>query len=988
MRPPDPSDSALRRLLDSLSPEQVEAVTHSGRPLMIVAGAGTGKTRVLTSRIVWLILSGRARPDQVLALTFTDKAANEMSERLDQMLPEGQRGVEVGTFHALADRLLRRHALEIGLDADFSVLSSAQSRLLLRESLFALPLDRYRPLQDPLSYLGALSHHFDKAKNQGVRAADYLAWVEKLGEGTDSSDPAAWDRYQRQHELAHSYRVYQELLQVRGYLDFGDQLLRTLDLLRASPHLLQSLRERYRFLLVDEFQDTNLAQFELVKLLAGQGENLTVVGDDDQAIYSFRGASLANVLAFHDTFPKAHQLVLRHNYRSLQAILDLAYTLIVNNNPRRLEVQHHLDKRLRAAKTELQPVAGAEPVEVRTFATTSDEADALAERIEQLLSAGMDYSDCAILVRNNRDANAYLSALDARAIPYRFQGSHGLYERREVRLLLAFAKLVCDPSDSVSCHLLAASPRFQLDTMKLLSLNAYARRQSLSLYEAMVWHRQETPEEGVRLDAQERARLIAFLDCLEELAERLLELPPRALLHAFLLRSGWMARLTADRSPAVVAEARNLARFFDIARAHEALFPQDRLPQLVDHLELLRLTGDSPPTVESEHEASAVSVLTIHGSKGLEFPVVFLVGLSERRFPSRHREDRLEFPRELMAHPPESPEEEHLHEERRLFYVALTRAQRLLWLSMAFDEGGKRSQQISPFLREALADRRVDFRPQRRSPVEELMRHAAPPRSAPEDLRWGILPEDKPLRLSWRKLDLYWTCPRQYFYQDVLQLALPPSHQVSYGQALHEAVTSILVLKMQGVRASLEEIQAAFRTRWKRAGYLSADHLENSLRRGLETIASFWESEQTRPAPRFVERDFRVHLGHNNWLVGRWDRVDEVDGVWTITDYKTSEVESQEQADQRARASKQLVLYSMALESTVGALPAQVALEFLGSGLVGRAQPGERDFTRLRDDIRRAATGMRERDYTATPDYRSCRNCAFRTYCDLSAVTS
>jgi DNA helicase-2/ATP-dependent DNA helicase PcrA len=977
----------LQSLLDSLSGEQREAVTDFGRPLMIVAGAGTGKTRVLTSRIVWLVLTGKARPEEILALTFTDKAANEMSERLDQALPDDQRGVEVGTFHALCDRLLRRHALEIGLDADFSVLSSAQARLLLRESLFALPLERYRPRQDPLSYLGALARHFDKAKNEGVRVADYLEWVRALGDGLDQhDDPAAWDRYQRQNELAQSYRVYQELLEARGYLDFGDQLVRTLDLLQASPHLLQSLRSRYRFLLVDEFQDTNRAQFELVRLLAGNGQNLTVVGDDDQAIYSFRGASLANVLAFDSTFPNAHQRVLRQNYRSLQAILDLAYTSIAHNNPHRLEVQHGLDKRLRAARTNLEPL-GQDAVEVRTFATASDEADAVAERIEELISrSAIDYSDCAILVRNNRDANIYLAALESRGIPYRFQGSHGLYERPEIRLLLAFAKLVSNPLDSLSCHHLAASSLFGLGTMKLLTLNAFARQQSISLLDALLEHRTESPTEGVRLEPAERARLVGFLECLEELAGRLLELSPRALLHAFLVRSGWMARLAADRSPAVVAEARNLARFFDIARAHESLFPQDRLPQLVDHLELLRQTGDSPPTVESEHQSSAISILTIHGSKGLEFPAVFLVGLNGRRFPSWRREDLLEFPTELQAHPSDSPEADHEAEERRLFYVALTRAQRLLWLSMAFDEGSKRSQQVSPFLREALAGRAVDFRPQRRSPVEELLRHAAPPQ-AEESLTWTTLPRDKPLRLSWRKLDLYWTCPRKYFYQDVLQLSAPPSHQVSYGQALHEAVTSLLVLKMRGVKASLEEIQTAFRTRWKRAGYLSAEHRDSDLKRGLEAIHLFWQAEQSLPTPRFVERDFRIHLGDNDWLAGRWDRVDEVAGVWSITDYKTSVVAGPEQADQRARDSKQLVIYAMALEGMVGTRPKQVALEFLGSEYVGRAQPDERDFGRLRGDIRRAALGIRQRDYTPTPGYKTCQHCAFSTYCSDSAVT-
>ena len=969
-----------------LSPEQMAAVTDSGRPLMIVAGAGTGKTTVLTARIVHLIESGQAKPEEILALTFTDKAAREMSERLDRTLPEGKAGVEVGTFHALCDRLLRRHALEIGLDANFSVLSSAQAKLLLRESLFALPLDRYRPRHDPLSYLNALARHFDKAKNEGVRVEDYLAWVERLGSGLDSdSDPAEWDRYHRQKELAESYRVYQELLAARGYLDFGDLLLTTLDLLSTAPHLRAALQQRYRFVLVDEFQDTNRTQFELVRQLAGDGARLTVVGDDDQAIYSFRGASLANVLSFTEVYPAAHQAILRQNYRSLQPILDAAYRLITHNNPRRLEVQHGLQKRLLSARTDLKSL-GAEAIELQTFAAVSDEADAVAERIEALLTrSDVELSDVAILVRNNRDANAYLRALESRGIPYRFQGSQGLYDRSEVRLLLSFAKLVTDPSDSLSCHHLAASPLFGLSTLTLLQLNAYARRRSLSLYQAMSEHRSGRPDGGVDLTPLEVQRVERFLTLIAQMAELVLELSPRALLHTFMTASGWMARLAPQADPSDVVEARNLARFFDVARAHESLFPSDRLPQFVEHLELLRESGDSPPTVESDHHAAAVSIMTVHGSKGLEFAAVFVVGLTGRRFPSWRREDPLEFPAELMSAVPEDPEEAHTDEERRLFYVAMTRAQRLLWLSMAYDEGNRRSQQVSPFLREAFAEQPRDLRPQRRSPIEELARHAAPAQN-PESQSWPILPMDRPLRLTWSKLETYFSCRRQYFYQYVLCLSAPPSHQRSFGEAMHQAVASFLQQKQQGVNVPLVEVQASFRTRWKRMGYLSAEHTDHELARGLETIEEFWQREQAQPVPRFVEREFRAHLGDNNWLIGTWDRVDEVDGRWTLIDYKTGAVQNQEAADRRASESRQLVLYAMALQATVGEAPAEVRLDFLGSGCVGRATPGERDFSRLRGEVRRAAMGIRERDYEPNPNYRTCLGCAYRSYCEASAV--
>ena len=955
---------------------------------MIVAGAGTGKTTVLTARVLYLIESGLARPEEILALTFTEKAAREMSDRLDAALLQGRSEVEVSTFHALCDRLLRRHALEMGLDAGFSVVSSAQAKLLLRESLFLLPLDRYRPRQDPLSYLSALSRHFDKAKNEGVRVSDYRDWVEALGRSLEStSGPQAWDRYHRQKELAESYRVYQELLAARGYLDFGDLLLTTLELLDSSPYLLASLRRRYRYVLVDEFQDTNRIQFELVRRLAGNGERLTVVGDDDQAIYRFRGASLSNVLSFADAFPGTHQALLRQNYRSLQPILDAAYRSIVNNNPRRLEVQHGLDKRLRSARPDLLPL-GDEAVEIRTFTAVSDEADAVAERIEELMGkAEVELSDIAILVRNNKDANVYLRAMEGKGIPYRFQGSQGLYERAEVRQLLAFAKLLTDPNDSLSCHHLAASPLFSLSSLTLLQLNAFARQRNLTLYQALREHRERRPDGGVTLTPREIEKLDRFLSRFEELAEQVYELSPRALLHAFMTQTGWMARLALQADPEDVVEARNLARFFDVVRSHESLFPEDRLPQFVEHLELLRESGDSPPTVESDHHGAAVSILTVHGSKGLEFPAVFMVGLTARRFPSWHREDPLEFPPELMTESSQESEEAHTDEERRLFYVGMTRAQRLLWLSMAYDEGNRRSQQVSPFLREAFVEQSLDLRPQSRSPIEELARHAASPRRM-ETQGWPSLPMDRPLRLTWSKLETYWNCHRQYFFQYVMALSAPPSHQRSYGEAMHQAVASVLQRKQQGVLVSLEEVKAGFRTRWKRMGFLSAEHSEHELLRGLETIEDFWHREQSEPVPRFVEREFRADLGDNTWLLGTWDRVDEVNGCWRIVDYKTSVVADQQAADRRASESRQLVLYALALETTMGQRPSEVRLDFLGSGCVGVAAPQERDFSRLRGDVRRAALGIRERDYEPNPSYRACMSCAFRAYCEASAVTT
>ena len=960
---------------------------------MIVAGAGTGKTKVLTSRIVWLILTGRAKPEEILALTFTEKATGEMMERLDIALPLGMNQVEIGTFHSVCDRFLRRHALEMGLDTDFKVITDAEALLLLRSALFELPLKLYRPRHSPVSYLRALLTHFGKAKDEVLSPEDYLAWVEELErelKDREESDPALWDRCHRQGELAGCYQAYQNLLTQRGYLDFGDLLLRFLDLLRECPQVKSLLQKRFKYILVDEFQDTNHAQFELIRQLANSSQSVTVVGDDDQAIYGFRGAALSNILNFGECFPGATEVVLNENFRSSQVILDAAYRGIKNNDPYRLEVKSGLNKQLIAAGENAGP-SGPESIELNMFQTLTEEADAVAEHLESLVaSAGFDFSDCAILTRTNKDARSYLQALNLRDIPFRFTGSHGLYDTEEVRLLLSFARTMVDPFDSLSCFHLASSPLFSLPRLELIALNAYARRNNLSLRQAMSEHREGTPEDGLELQPEEFVKLDSFLSFLESFTDRVMEDTPGQVLQAFLAESGWLAILGRAQDMTAVIQAQNLAKFFDQVKSYELLFPEGKLPQYVEHFDLLKESGASPAVVESDHDSSAVSILTIHSSKGLEFRAVFLVGLTSQRFPSWQRPDPLEFPSELKAHSAQEFEserdanEKHVSEERRLFYVAVTRAKERLWLSMAYDEGRRRSSQVSPFVREILSDRALDLRPQRCSAVEQLSQVSSEttPRT---EAGWGVMPDEQALRLSFRKLNLYWNCPRQYLYSEVMQLATPTPHSVTYGQALHEAVKFVLTLKQEGSTPTLEEVQARFRSRWRREGFLSAEHLQSDLERGLKSLETFLSSEIERPSPHFVEREFRFRL-ENNWVVGRWDRVDRDERGWVVTDYKSTEVRTQEDADRRAGESRQLVLYSLALEQMFGELPQEVRLSFLGSGLVGASKVNSRDLYQLKNDIRRAAQGMRKRDYQAKPSWKQCGQCAFKTYCPETAT--
>src|SRR5262250_983768 len=658
-------------ILDGLNSAQREAVTHDTGPLLIVAGAGTGKTPVITRRIAYLIDQGRARPEQILALTFTDKAAAEMEARVDELVPYGYADVEIATFHAFGDALLRAHSLEIGLQNDFRVLSRAEQVIFLRDRLFDLPLARYRPLGDPTRYLQSLITLFSRCKDEDISPDDYLACTARLG--ADAADEDQLDRAQAQAELAATYAKYQALMVQNDKIDFGDQIVLALRLLRARPHVLNAHQRRFKYILVDEFQDTNYAQFELVKLLAARHGNVAVTGDDDQAIYRFRGAAISNVLSFLQHYPEARQVVVTENFRSHQAILDTAYRLIQYNNPDRLEVRSGIDKRLAAVRE----APGPEPRHWH-YETASQEADSVAQTIRERVERGdWSYNDVAILVRSNDDGDPFLRALNLRGVPWTFSGNAGLYGRPEVRLLLAFLRAVAHPDDSVSVHYLASSDLYQVPIVDLTRCATHADRKHRWLFDVLK-DAEEIPELVGELSEEARGAIRHLVGDLMRYMELGREMPTGELLYQFLVDSGWLARMSKAVTARDEAEVQNISKFFRRIRDASRALRYDNVREFVKHLDALIDAGEDPAVAEADVETPAVRVLTVHKAKGLEFPVVFLVNLVPDKFPLRRRGDALEMPDALVKEQLPSGDF-HLQEERRLFYVGMTRAGRDLY---------------------------------------------------------------------------------------------------------------------------------------------------------------------------------------------------------------------------------------------------------------------------------------------------------------------
>jgi len=966
-------------ILEDLTPKQHDAVTHGEGPLLIVAGAGTGKTRVITRRIAHLITTRRARPEQVLALTFTDRAAAEMEERIDRLVPYGYTQAWISTFHAFGDRVLREHALHIGLSPDFRVLSRAEQVILVRERLFELPLDYFRPLGDPARHVDALVALFSRAKDEDVTPEEYAAYAGRLAAQVASPEDAALAEQARQsQELADAYRVYQQLLAREGRVDFGDLITLTLRLLREHTTVLRTYQEQFLYVLVDEFQDTNYAQFELVKLLSGPRRNLTVVADDDQAIYRWRGASYSNITYFTQTYPAAHTVVLTRNYRSTQFILDAAYRLIRHNDPDRLEVRQGIDKRL---------VAGAGPGLLTRhlhFDTLNSEADGIADRIAENTASGKwRYGDVAILVRANRDADPFLRALNMRGIPARFSGTRGLYDREEIRFLTAFLRAVAQPADSISFYYLSASPLYEVPAPDLAACMSYATRKNRPL--GHVYRHLAQIEEMDVSDAG-RAAIARLTDDLDEMTRLSSRVATGRVLYEYLVnRTGYVGRLAASGRPEDEQKVANIAKFFDLVARFGEVVQVDRVPAFVAYLDLLIEAGDDPPTADIETDVDAVRVLTVHKAKGLEFPVVFLVSLVSDKFPSRARREPLPLPDALMKDL--LPEGDfHLQEERRLCYVGMTRARQELYLTSATDYGGARPRKVSRFVLEALDLPRVDPAAVRASAVQAVERHAPPVETdAPVLL---ALPADETLPLSFRQVDDYMTCPYKYRYIHILRVPVLRDHRVVYGAALHEAVQEYNRRKARRQPVTADDLIASFERSWVNEGFLSREHEDQRMEAGRQALRRFFEYQETSgTVPTFVEREFRFPVG-STLLRGRWDRVDVRGNEVVIIDFKSTDVRAPQDADRRARESEQLAIYALAYKEVFGRLPDRVELHFLGREVVvGRARKDDGDLAEVREMILRAAGGIRAQQFIATPDpYRACPYCAFNQICPFTAT--
>ncbi len=980
----------MKGILEGLNKEQRQAVKQTSGPVLIIAGAGTGKTTVITRRIAHIIEQKLAKPAEILALTFTEKAAAEMEARVDVLVPYGYIDTWISTFHAFGNRVLQEKALDIGLAPDFKVLTKPQQILFLQQNLFAFDLNYYRPLSNPTKFIEAILSFISRCKDEDISPEDFKKYIAKLKKTKDSKLAVSKKEWQeeiaRQEELAKAYAKYEELKTQAAKLDYGDQVSKVLELFRSRPKILKEYQQKFKYILVDEYQDTNYSQNELVKLLASSHKNICVVGDDDQSIYKFRGAAISNILKFKDDYSKTKQIVLTTNYRSTQNLLDSSYRLIRFNDPDRLEVKNKINKKLIAARKDLGH--SAQEISAQTL---SEETDFVAGEIEKLTKKKkIDYKDIAILVRANSQADPFLRALNIKNIPFKFVGNSGLYQQSEIQLLIAFLNSISNFDDSLSLYQLATSEIYQLPLSECIKLADYSKRSSRPLSYTF-----QNSDKLSEIDISKEAKAIVekINQDLTESLEQSRKENAGQVLYSFLQRTRYLERLEREGSVEAEIKIQNIAKFFDKIREFIDLVQNEGVRAFVDYLETMRLVGDDPSTAEFDPDLNAVNIMSVHAAKGLEFDTVFMVGLSSDRFPSRERSETIILPTELIKEVLPSGDF-HEQEERRLFYVGSTRARDRLYYTWAKDTGGKRFKKSSPFILEALDKPAAEKVAIKKNSRESLAQFAPKVKTLASVAGY----DGKIIKLTQASIDDYETCAYKYRYANVLRLPILRHHAVVYGFALHAAAAAYYQARMNQGKLSLDKTLEVLENAWVNEGFLTATHEEKRLLQAKEVIKEFWSREEANKVlPTFVEKEFRFSLTADETKVvisGRYDRVDINKDQVTILDYKSTEGRSSEELEKAAKDSVQLKVYTLAYYKNYKIVPSFVGIYDLGTGLVGGYEPKKEDLEETEARVVEVAKEIRGNlqadNFPANPKYfgkqPACNYCAYSSICPFSLI--
>jgi DNA helicase-2/ATP-dependent DNA helicase PcrA len=978
-----------------LNAEQRAAVEHGEGPLLVVAGAGTGKTRVITERIRHLLEADPALAgENILGLTFTDKAAGEMKHRVVKAIGERADGVWLSTFHKFCLEKILQAA-----NPQLQVLEDIDHKILLRRQIAELDLKHFWRLQNPGEFISDFVKFFSRCQDELVTPDDYQRFVEGLRRDYESRPPAGEagkasletdareieeENVARQEELARAYRVSERLLRERNLLTFGAQLLQAVQVLRTDAALLEGMREQYRYILVDEFQDTNIAQLELLWLLAGTRRNIVAVGDDDQAIYRFRGASFGSFTIFLKRFcgvkearlsagMKKFLVPLSQNYRSTQKILRVAGEVISHNEkspllpPKNLTTENPAGEKIRVAE----------------FGRPEEEAHWVASEIERLHAAGSAWRNFAVLYRKHTHRERLLVALRRREIPFVIK-RFSILSSTIVRDLLAYLRMIAVTADNVAAARVLAAPYWGLGPRDLVRLAERAQKNHRRpLSDEIETAQSELPfaREGNRLpelvSLLTRLRLSARRKTASEVLDELIAALELAPLPSEADRHYLDCFVTFVKEWQKKSDGKNLRHFIEyLYYFHEA---------------------DGDVFLEEELADDAVQLMTVHSAKGLEFPHVFILQLNKGDFPARPRPLVFEFPPEMMKE--EKPTGDfQVQEERRLFYVALTRARQHLTLTTVVNKRKKPSpflddflmnakiqkldaMQISPVVTLPPAEETTGPTPDSADPVSLFGKADENTRAYSRVALWAKAyhpPQAEPLQLSASAIDAYESCPMKYLFQNVWSIRGGPHATMTFGNVMHTTIKEFVGETRKRRKVSFEDVAAIYEREWSSAGFPD-DYLEAEYRKaGRGQLENFHRSYTAAP-PEVLhqEKAFELPLEHNVIVTGRMDQVNRIgEDAVEIVDYKTGKPKDAKKADD----SLQLSVYALAAREVLELNPQRLVFYNLTTNEAVATTRDAKALSKTKQTISEVADQIRAGDFGAKPGF-VCRYCDYKPLC-------
>jgi DNA helicase-2/ATP-dependent DNA helicase PcrA len=964
-----------------LNDAQRRAITHGEGPLLVIAGAGTGKTRVITERIRHLLQSDESLSgENILGLTFTNKAAGEMKARVVRATGERGKNVTLATFHAFCESLLKEAAPER------LMIDKVDHWILLRRNLERLKLDKYRRLADPGQFLNDFVEFFSRCQDELVSSEDYQRYADGLAEQLET-DRAALDEdtfkeraeeVALQREIARAYSASEELLREKKRVSFGSLITGAVELLETNADVRRTQREKYRYILVDEFQDTNIAQLRLLELLAGDQKNIVAVGDNDQAIYRFRGASFGSFKLFLERFAgwregadsTPFRVSLVENYRSTPNILRVATQVIAQNT-----VSADFPKKVLSANKE-----EGEKIRIVELENEEGEARWIASELQRSHAAGRKWRDFAVLYRQHAHRDELVEELSRHKIPFVIS-KLSILDHPLVKDVLAYLRLIAAPFDDIACARVLAAPAWGLEPADLVRLAERARKEKKALYDML-----QAPQGQLAFDSLHAAlgRLVEFLS---EQRKTLRRQSAREILGDLL---EWLEVPQRASAP----DRKYVTRLSEFVKEWEPKSETRSLAEFVEYLGYYSQAGGTI-SLEDDFPGDAVQLMTVHGAKGLEFPQVFLLRINDKKFPATERSRVFEFPAALMKEG-EPAEQFHIQEERRLFYVALTRAENRLTLTTLTEKKAKIPVFVEDILMAPLIKRRDvrQLRPklpeapkttnkdaQSTSDAQLFPALAEPPKIFSRIADWALEfhpPTPEPLTLSPSAVSGYRSCPQQYLFSRRWSLKEGPKAVLSFGSVMHTTIKRFVGQLRKGTKLPFEEVARIFESEWSSAGF-EDDYQEKGYKQdGLEQLRAFHASVlETPPQVLEQEKSFELPLANNVTIIGRMDQVNSLGRKDVeIIDYKTGKPKK----DADAKKDLQLSLYALAAKEIFEWNPARLVFHYLQNNQIQVTTRDAKQLDEVQKIVLEAAADIRAGEFPPKPGF-VCRSCAYKPIC-------